>query len=112
MQGAQFVYYAPKRPNVALFVVFLVVNLLRRHVVRGANVREGELRLVVEPGDVRAVQQIALALNSTHADVLLLGVVADLADLVLELSDARSDLPLARVDLRTSLHHKLIKILQ
>lgn len=63
MQGAQFVYYAPKRPNVALFVVFLVVNLLRRHVVRGANVREGELRLVVEHSGQTEVAQFDVAVQ-------------------------------------------------
>lgn len=63
VQGTQLIDYAPKRPNVALLVVLLIVNLLRRHVVRGANVRECELGLVVEHARQAEVAELHIAVE-------------------------------------------------
>jgi len=44
-QGSQFVQNATESPDVALFVVFLIVDLFRAHVVGGAHVGLRELGL-------------------------------------------------------------------
>ena len=47
MQCTKLVDYATKRPNVTFLIVFLIMNLFRRHVVRSTNVGEGKLRFLV-----------------------------------------------------------------
>ena len=46
MQRTQLVQYAAKRPDVTFFIVLLLVDLLRAHVVWSTHMRECELRLV------------------------------------------------------------------
>ena len=45
-ESCQLVNDAPKRPNVALFIVLALVDLFRTHVVRGADMRISELRFL------------------------------------------------------------------
>lgn len=48
MQRAELINNAAKRPNVTFFIVLLIVDLLRRHVVGRANMSECKLRFVVK----------------------------------------------------------------
>jgi hypothetical protein len=63
VKRTQFVNDAPEGPDVALFIVLLIVNLLRRHVVRSADVGERELRFVVEHAGQAKVAELDIAVE-------------------------------------------------
>ena len=63
MQGAQLVNNAAEGPDVALFVVFLIMYLLRRHIVRRAHVRKRKLRLVVQDARQPKVSELDVAVE-------------------------------------------------
>ena len=46
-KGRHFISQAPKRPNVAFLIIVLVINLLRTHVIRRADVSLGEDRTMI-----------------------------------------------------------------
>jgi hypothetical protein len=58
MKGTELVNDASKRPNIAFLVVFLVMDLLWRHVVWGTNVSESKLRLLVHYSRKSEVTQL------------------------------------------------------
>ena len=60
MESTQFIDDTPERPNVAQFVVFLIMNLFGAHVIWSTDMRECKLRLVVHHSGQTKVAEFAV----------------------------------------------------
>lgn len=63
VEGAELVYNTTKRPNVTLLIVLLVMNLLRRHIIRRSDVRERELGFIIKNPRKSKVSQLDVAVQ-------------------------------------------------